>query len=220
MSGMALVYATVGMGVEIPALRHDAEESLAGPLGEFLASTVRADFGFVELAGGNHEKAAGDFSRGLEASSTTYFFERPRLLAGQALALGELGELDRAEQALTEGERFVDEKSVDLYRALLGYARARLLARRGESKAASSALAAAQPRAMEMGQRLLLIQILQARAELAGAKSDADHVQPLLRQAKSIVESIAGEVTDPTLRDGFTGRWMDQLGVGDIEVST
>jgi class 3 adenylate cyclase/tetratricopeptide (TPR) repeat protein len=217
LSGMALVYSTAGMHDEIPELRREAEAKLAGPLGEFLASTVLADLGDVELANGNPTRAAEDFARGLDASSTSYFFERPRLLAGRALALAELGDIAEAEQALDEGQQFIDEKAIDLHRALLGYTRARLLWKRGDDLDAAEALAAAQRWAMETGQRLLLLKILRLRAQLAQALDDADQARSHLSQAKAIVESIAGEVADPALSEGFTRRWTEEVDAADIE---
>lgn len=218
LSGMALVYATAGMTDDIPSLRAEAEERLAGPLGEFIASTVRGDLGFVELMRGEPARALEDFEQGLGASSTTYFIERPRLLAGKALALSRLGEHDDADRARSDASGFVEEKSLGLYRALLGYVDGELLGTRGQRDEAMARLETAQEHAMEIGQRLLLIQMLQERARLASSAGGADEADDHTRQAGTVVESIADEIADPDLRSSFRTRWLEEE--AGVEAST
>jgi class 3 adenylate cyclase/tetratricopeptide (TPR) repeat protein len=220
LSGMALIYATAGMIDEIPDLRDEAEGKLAGPLGEFLASTVMADFGYADLARGDFARAAGEFKRGLEASSTSYFYEKPRLLAGRALALSELGDTSEARKALEEGQSMVEEKSLGLYRALLSYTRARVLAKQDpDAETVSESLRSAQESAMESGQRLLLIEIHRVSAILARAAGRGEEAESHVRRAREAVESVAEDIADPDLRQGFLRRWANELDVTETQAS-
>ncbi|MGD2043805.1 MAG: hypothetical protein PVJ28_09170, partial [Acidimicrobiia bacterium] len=220
LSGMALVYLTAGMTADIPSLRAEAEERLAGPLGEFLASTVRADLGFGALMQGDPARAMGDFEKGLSASSTTYFIERPRLLAGKALALSRQGENVDADRALIDASAIVEEKSLGLYRALLGYAAGEVQEARGNRGNAMEQLERAQEHAMDIGQRLMLIQILEARAQLAESDGRVEEAGDHRRQARTVVDSIATEIADPELRRSFRSRWLGEGAEAGVDAST
>jgi class 3 adenylate cyclase/tetratricopeptide (TPR) repeat protein len=211
LSGMALVYATAGMPDQIPALRADAEEKLAGPIGEFVASTVLADFGFVDLLGGDYAGAKKSLERALRASSTTAFFERPRILCGHALASIGLGELDAAAEDLEQALEVTSGKDLTLYQSFLGHARGELMAARGRPVEARDALEEAHRHAVDTGQRLMDIQILHSTSRQAAALAQRDEATGYLDQAREVVEAIAGEIADETLRGSFRAQWLSGL---------
>ncbi|MGB8362557.1 MAG: adenylate/guanylate cyclase domain-containing protein [Acidimicrobiia bacterium] len=213
-SGMALVYATAGMDEELPALRDEVEKSLGGPLGEFLASTALADLGFASLLSGQLDRASNDFAAALGVSSATRFVERPRLLAGQALTLVAAGDLQGAAGSLAEARSTVDEKELTGYEAVVGLAEGRLHIARGELDEAEAALTGAQEQAMSIGQRVTLVMILGARAELAGMAADPDRAARHLDQAREVVTSIVEGIADEQLRARFLQRWTVELTPG------
>jgi len=210
-SGMALVYATAGMHEELPALRDEVDKSLSGPLGEFLASTALADLGFASLLSGRSDLASDDFARALAASSATRFVERPRLLAGQALALVAANDLQGAASSLAEARSIVDDKELLGYEAVVGLAEGRLHIARGELAEAKAALTAAQEQAMSIGQRVSLVMILGARSELAELAGDPDRAAQHLHQAREVVGSIVEGIADEQLGARFLQRWTMEL---------
>jgi tetratricopeptide (TPR) repeat protein len=210
-SGMALVYATAGMDEELPALRDEVEKSLSGPLGEFLASTALADLGFASLMSGQLNLASDDFARALAASSATRFVERPRLLAGQALTLVAANDLQGAVSSLAEARSMVDDKELVGYEAVVGLAEGRLHIARNELAEAEAALTGAQEQAMSIGQRVSLVMILGARAELADLAGDSDRAAQHLHQARAVVGSIVEGIADEQLGARFLQRWTMEL---------
>jgi class 3 adenylate cyclase/predicted ATPase len=209
-SGMALVYATAGVGEPIPELRAEAHGSLDGPMGEFLASTIWADLGFTSLMSGEPEVADTEFSTGLAASSISQFHERPRLLGGQALARIRIGELEGIESLLDEAWTFVRQRSYVTHDPLLHLAQGELEMGRGQFGEADESLVLAQSKAMEFGLRLLTVRVLEARARLslaAGMGATTPHVET----ARSIVEALAATIADEMLRDRFMATQMKPL---------
>lgn len=210
-SGMALVYATAGMDEELPALRGQVEASLDGPLGDFFASTAMADLGFADLMSGDVDQAVTDFDTGLAAPSTTRFIERPRLLAGQALALIATGDLTGAGSALSEARSILDEKELTGYEAIVGLAESRLLAAMGELAESETKLVDAQEHAMSIGQRITLVLILDARAKIARQSGDDQLAEKHLGQAQQVVASVAEGIADEHLRTSYRDKWASVL---------
>jgi class 3 adenylate cyclase/tetratricopeptide (TPR) repeat protein len=202
-SSMALVYATVGMHDQISQLVSEAEEQLGGPLGEFLASTVLADIGFVRLLQGEPEKAVDDFTRGLRASSTSQFMERPRLLVGRAMARAAFNDLEPASKDLVDAVSLAESKDLGLYLASIGLAEGLISMRSGDLEGAEHALTRGQEEAMSRGQRVRLQQILAARARVASLLDLDDEAERHSESALSVAEAIAEGIADETLRSSF-----------------
>ncbi|HEX6222459.1 MAG TPA: adenylate/guanylate cyclase domain-containing protein [Acidimicrobiia bacterium] len=206
-SGMALIYATAGLTEQVPDLMSDAEDRISGPIGEFLASSVLADLGFTSLLVGDPESAVEYFSRGLAASSTTQFIEKPRILIGRALARLETEDTDAAGTDLAEAVTFIETKDLGLYLAHAGLAEGLFAARTSDFEAATRTLTKAQEAAMSRGQRLRLIEIMGARAQVASLSGDQESAAAHAEAARSAIEAIAAGIADESLRAGFVGRW-------------
>ncbi|MFZ0014037.1 MAG: adenylate/guanylate cyclase domain-containing protein [Acidimicrobiia bacterium] len=206
LSSMALVYATVGLKGEIPDLRSEALDLISGPIGEFMASTVLADLGWVSSILEEHDAAIEQFTEGLGTSSTTRFLERPRLLIGRALAHLENGDSRSAEIDLASAREFVDDKQLDLYLAHLGLAEGRLAIRNDELELAERHLTGAKEAALSRGQRLHLIDIQVGLGRVAESLGDSDAIVSHSDSARSAVSSIAEGIADETLRVSFTAR--------------
>jgi hypothetical protein len=207
-SGMARVYAVVGLVDKVPQLMSEAESRLSGPNGEFLASSVWADLGFANLAMREPEQAIEQFSQGLGASSTSQFIEKPRLLLGRALANMEVDDLVAAGKDLADAVTFAETKGLGLYAAHLGLGEGLLSERNGDIAAAERALTRAQEEAMSRGQRLALIGIMDARARLANTGGDAAQASAHTESTRSVVDTVAAGIADQTLRDGFVETWI------------
>lgn len=214
-SGMALVYATAGLPDESHARMAEAEEKLDGPIGEFLASTVFSDIGRAYLTMDEPERALDVFTRGLAASSTTQFIERPRLLLGRAMAHHVLRDPVAAEADLAASSQFAAEKDLGLYRAEIGFVEGLLALDVGDGERAGRALAAGHQEAMSRGQRLVLMSILEARARLAALSGDTAGAADLLESARLVVEAVGADIADESLKGGFAGNWQHQLSATD-----
>jgi class 3 adenylate cyclase/tetratricopeptide (TPR) repeat protein len=210
-SGMALVYATVGLADQTPALKSEAEDHLGGPIGEFLASTVLADLGWASLMIEVPEKAAEEFTRGLAASSTTQFIERPRLLVGRARAHLALDDLEGAETDLAAASSFAAEKGLDSNLAEIGLAEGLIAIREGAIERANRALSVAHEEAMSRGQRLAVVSILSGRARLASLMGDDQQAATHAEAARTAAGAIASGIADESLRSVFTSRWHAAL---------
>ncbi|MEA1903219.1 MAG: adenylate/guanylate cyclase domain-containing protein [Actinomycetota bacterium] len=210
-SGMALVYATAGMVDQVSEQRAVADASTQNPLGDFMGSNIWGDLGFANLMLDRVEEAAADFARGLEAASIHQYLERPRLLAGRALARLAAGDREGAEADLGEAQEFVEDHSYVAPRSLLGYVDGLIKTHRQDFDAATEALESAQQKAMDRGQRLLTVQIRQARAQLALLVGDGDQARAHLEDARAVVNAIAEEIADEHLRDAFSRKWLEAV---------
>lgn len=213
--GMALIYATAGVGDEVPRLREDALAAIDGPMGEFLASSIWADLGFTSLTLGKYGEAESELASGLNASSTYQFVERPRLLAGRALALALAERPAEAHPPLEEAWSFVRQRGYVAQEPLLRHAEGIVAMAETRYDAAEESLSLAHQAAMDSGQRLLLFQILEARARLArmqGLDDWSQHVE----SARSLVASMAESIADELLRDRFVStrsQMLERIGV-------
>ncbi|MGH3649673.1 MAG: ATP-binding protein, partial [Acidimicrobiia bacterium] len=209
-SGMAVVYAAAGVSESIPELRDEAERAIAGPMGEFSASTTWANLGFTDLMSGNAEQAAAAFSKGLATSSITRFLERPRLLGGKALALLMSDDLEDAAPLLEQAWAFVNEKKFFPFNPLLHLVEGELAMRQDRLDKAEESLVAGQQAAMESGQRLTTVRILEARARVA-LRSGSGEAAHHLEMARSAVDAMAMSMADEMLRERFVATRLETL---------
>lgn len=105
----------------------------------------------------------------------------------------------------------VDDKELVGYEAVVGLAEGRLHIARNELAEAEAALTGAQEQAMSIGQRVSLVMILGARAELADLAGDSDRAAQHLHQARAVVGSIVEGIADEQLGARFLQRWTMEL---------
>jgi tetratricopeptide (TPR) repeat protein len=211
-AGMAHVYGELRVTEAIPALRSAALEGLATPLGEFMASSVWADLGSASLLSGDPAQAAEDYQRGLDVSSATRFWERPRLLVGRTLALAASGDVASARGELAAAEAYIAEKDLRTYDAVIPFVQGSVLELDGNIEQAAAALGEAHTQAMSTGQRLLLIRINAARSRLALAAGNGEEAAAHAETARSAVETIAESIVDADLRQSFETGWSERFG--------
>lgn len=200
-SSAAALYADIGFVEPVDALVADAEASFQGPMADFLASTIWADLGFVSLALGEEDRAREHFETGLRVHSTTQYIERPRLLIGLALACVQSCEMSMAEDALSDAQRIISDKGLAVYWAPFGLAKGLFSAAREDLGSAEAALISGQQSAMDLGQRMWAVRILQARGEVAVAGDRIEDAREFRRSADEALRTIAGEIVDPTLQE-------------------
>ena len=211
------MYGSLQLGASVPEWRSSALEAVQAPLGNYLASTVWADLGYANLAIGEIAAAEDDFASGMAAASATQYWERPRLLIGSALVAIELDQDDKAHRLLDEAQAFLLEKEIRLFDGALGHARGKLLLSEDRHIEASEQLGDAFDAAMATGLRPLAVRIAVTAAGAAIAAGDSGRAHEREDTARSLVDEIAGAISDGDLRTAVETLWLaplDQLRAG------
>ncbi|WP_052665300.1 adenylate/guanylate cyclase domain-containing protein [Nitriliruptor alkaliphilus] len=203
---MSRIHALCGDVPGSDRFRAQALETLARPLGEFLASSVWADLGIASMERGSWSDAEADVALGLQASSSSRFLERPQLLAGAARVAFERGDLARARQLTDEASAHAGELALRMFAPLVASIAASLSRAEGDLAGADERLARAEADAGWMGMRLLACDIVAARADVAAAEGRDDDEASHLARRDRWIEEIAGDVADPDLRAGLIRR--------------
>ena len=199
-------YALCGVDEPLRELREVALASLTPPMGDFLASTTWAHLGWTNVARGLWDQAAEDFTFGLEVSSTTRFFERPRLLLGSVFVALARDETEAARAVIAEIRTYVQERAITLHDARLALADGMLATQTGDLQAAAEWLRLADSVAGLTGQRLVRRDAALARFDLALAADDADGAAAAAGEATALADQVASEMMDATLRASFLSR--------------
>lgn len=210
-AALAQIYASLGMMDSATEMREAALEALQAPLGGFLASTVWANVGSAGLESGDLGAAEEDLGRGLEVSSASQYWEKPRLLILRALVRARWGRPDDAHRFLDEAQTFLLSKEVRAFDAHLGYARGVALLAEGKPGEASDRLERAVPAATVSGYRPLAVRISAAAASAAMARGDSETAAGHVAQARAEVELMAGSVVDEELRSSLRTAWLTPL---------
>lgn len=208
---LARVYASVGVTARVAELRSTALESVEAPMGGYLASSVWADLGYANLALRRSAEADSDFRMGRGVSSTTQYWERPRLLVGRALALVGEGNHDEAHTCIDQAETFVMEKGVHFYDAHLAHARGEALLDAGKAEEAAAKLSRAVTAANDMGLRVLGVRIAETAARAFRAAGDPETAAEHSARAKADVEAMAGSIVNAELRQSLESAWLAPL---------
>jgi class 3 adenylate cyclase/tetratricopeptide (TPR) repeat protein len=189
--------------------RDHRERALAGlavPMGDFQASTVWADLAFASIESGRWADAEADAALGLEASSSSRFWERPRLLAAAALAALPQDDPDRARRLVEEAREYVRERGMRAFTPLLGYAAGLTERAAGDLVAAERELAASEDDATTMGMRILACDAAARRAEVAAATGHDAAAAEHLSRRDALADLVLADLTDPRLLERLTVR--------------
>ncbi len=203
---LCLYYTICGDDQAATDHRERALETLALPVGDYLASTVWAELGYAAIERRAWSEAEADLTLGLQASSSSRFWERPRLLAGAARTALEEGDTDRASQLVEEAVSYASARGMQVYGPLLGYTSGLIARGEGDLARAAAELADADAGAGRSGMRLLAGDIAAARAEVAAAVGQDDEAAMHRQRRERLIAEIADGVADPDLRDGFLAR--------------
>jgi tetratricopeptide (TPR) repeat protein len=169
-----------------------AKEILEQPAGNLLGATAWAELGFCLRAAGKIADAKTLFLRGLEMPTITANLERPRLLAGAALATLDLGDVETAQGYVSQAHDYAHEHGLVYLHPLVAYTQGCVAEGRGDTDAALAAFALAEAEAHGMTMRPL---IWQARAGAARVLWVAGRMDEAAVQAASAWE-MAQEIGD------------------------
>ena len=196
---LALCYAVCGDVDSSRQHRGRALEALALPVGDYLGSTVWADLALAGLEHGGWSEAEADLALGLRTSSSSRFWERPRLLAADARVALQRGETTRARELLDEAVAYAEQRGMRLFEADLGHVAGLIARAEGDLVSADAALVAAETAAERMGMQLLACELAAERADIAAALGRNGEAMGHQERREQLAEVIAATVTDAEL---------------------
>ncbi len=209
----ARVYATLGMEQAMNESRSMALEAGSGSLGAYMISTVWAEVGTAARALGDLSAAEADFDQGLQVSSASMYWEKPRLLIGKARVRAALDDPAEAHRLLDEAQTFLLDKEVRAYDAHLEHARGEALLAEGNAEEAIGRLASALDVARAEGLRIFAIEISATAARAATALGDGEAARKHTETARADMEEVAKQIADPELKSAFITAWSTRLGL-------
>jgi class 3 adenylate cyclase/tetratricopeptide (TPR) repeat protein len=208
---LARMYASLGITGPLKELVNSAIEAVEAPLGNFLASSVWADLGFSAFMTGDFKTAAERFERGLATSSSSSYWEKPRLLIGQARVHTAQREYEEAHRALDEAQTFLLEKELRTFDHLLGHGRGEVLLAEERATEASRLLTEVLVIADERGLRVPFVEAAATASRAASARGDSELAGRHLAAARAKVTEMTSTVVDPVLKAAMESSWMTRL---------
>jgi tetratricopeptide (TPR) repeat protein len=162
-----------------------------------------ADLGFCALALGNLEGAGEFFQKGLTIPTTQGLLQRPRFLLGSALVALARGQSEEAARFVREARTFVAERAMKHLYPVVAFTDAQVSTARGDPERGLEHFAHAEALALEMTMRPLVWQARAGAAGVLSALGRADEAEAKRREARAMIDEIAGLFEDDTMRALF-----------------
>jgi tetratricopeptide (TPR) repeat protein len=188
---MALEYHTEALGL------------LNTPLGAAGGGTGWADLGFCVLALGYPDLAYERFQNGLTTPSMQMYLQRPKLLAGAALAAQALGKSEEAAQHIEEARRYSEENGFKWFNPLVDLADGQVSAARGESERALDSYRRATALAKEMDMPHVTWQAQAGAARILRECGHASEAAALQSSAHQTLTTLATLFKQDSYREAF-----------------
>ena len=182
---------------KVVELHTQALEILRTPTGALAGGNGWADLGFCALELGQIEHADEYFQNGLRCPSIHMYVQRPRLLAGAALAALARNRLDpepakEAARLVSEARQYAEGRRMKSDYPLINIVEAKVSAARGETETALTCYREAADLALEMRMLPSLLQArLGAAAVLAGCGQTLQFAE-VCADAQSTIDAMAG----------------------------
>ncbi len=203
---LARCYAVCGDVENSRQQRKRALEALTLPVGDYLASTVWADLALAGIEQGDWSEVEADLTVGLQTSSSSRFWERPRLLAGTARVALERGDAAKARDLLDEAVAYTAQRGMRAFDADLEHLAGLIARAEGDLVAADAAFVAAETAAERMGMRLLACELAAERADIAAALGQDAEATTHRERHGQLADGIVGALTDAGLRAQLRAR--------------
>jgi tetratricopeptide (TPR) repeat protein len=208
---LARMYASLGLTEPLKELVDSAVQAVEAPLGVFLASSVWADLGFTALMTGDFKTAGERFERGLATSSSSSYWEKPRLLIGRARVHTARREYEEAHRALDEAQTFLLEKELLTFDQILGHGRGEVLLAEGRSAEASRLLTEALDLAERRGLRVPFVEVATTASRAANAIGDSELGGRHLAAARAKMTEMTATVVDLAFKSAVENSWLSRL---------
>ncbi len=173
------------------------------PTGAPAGGTAWADIGFCVLAKGDLDRAHEFFQKGLTVPTTQGLLSRPRHLIGLASVALAHNQIDDAAKFANEARAFVEERAMKHLLPLVAFTDARVSAARGEPERALEFFTRTEVLALEMQMRPLVWQAQVEAAKALSALGREVEAEAKRREARALIDEIAGLFTDAQLRAMF-----------------
>jgi class 3 adenylate cyclase/tetratricopeptide (TPR) repeat protein len=177
-----------------------------GPLheaNETAGATAWTDLGFAALQRGDADTAADLFVRALTVPSTFWLLERPRALAGSALARLSRGDIDGAADGIQEARRFAEERGMRHFDPLLTFVEGQISLASGDYPGAGERFQRAEEGARGMGMRPLVEQALSAQAQVLSLLERSSEADDRTAKARAVREEMRGFIHNEEMLHSF-----------------
>jgi ATP/maltotriose-dependent transcriptional regulator MalT len=180
-----------------------ALELMEMPLGTVLGAMNWAEVGFCALAAGDVERAGELFRKGLSTSTAMKYLAKPQLLVGSAFVELTKGRSAEAAKLVNEARQYVEDRAMQHLYAFVAFAGAQVSAAQGLVDEALNGFARAEEQALRMQMRPLVWQARAGAAQVLSAAGQASNAEAKRREARDMIDEIAGLFKDEKLRGMF-----------------
>lgn len=205
LSGLGTVCLEISESLKDKVLEYhlEAENLLKTPGGSISGGAGWADLGFCALALGYPEMAYERFQSGLSSPSIPMFLQRPRLLAGAALAASALGKVEEARSLIDEAHRYSEERGFKHFYPLISLIDAQVSKAQGDTRRALAQFKRAETLAHEMGMRHITWQADLGASQLLRECGNLSEADVALSDAREILNELAATFQDDSYRLAF-----------------
>ena len=197
---------------EVTTYHGEALKILNAPMGTLVGGSGWADLGFCAHALGEPRIAYQYFQNGLTIPSTQMYMQRPRLLAGAALAAQTLGLDDEAQSYMEEAHRYTEERGFKHYEPLIHLVDGHVSAMKHDTERALEQYRTAEGLAEQMGMRPTMWQAALGRARVLRESGEQDAARAEVDHAEAIAQEIAGTFTSEEHRRAFETSVAEKIG--------
>jgi class 3 adenylate cyclase/tetratricopeptide (TPR) repeat protein len=185
---------------------------LKTPMGAPAGGSGWADLGFCAYALGEVQTAYEYFRNGLTIPSTEMYVQRPRLLAGAALAAQTLGLADEARSHMEEAHRYTDERGFKFFEPLVHLIDGHVSAMKHENERALEQYGRAEALAQQMGMRPILWQARLGRARVLREHGEQAAARADIEGAKRTVGEITSDFRSEEHREAYRESIAEKIG--------
>jgi len=170
------------------------------PLGAAMGAMNWAEIGFCAMAAGNIEGAKEFFQKGLTTPSAPIHMLRPKLLVGSALVALARNNLDEAARLIHVARGFAEAGAMKHYYPLVELTDAKVSMAQGKNQQALGHFTRAEGLALDMKMRPPVWQARAGAAQVLSALGRRIEAEEKRRQAREVIDEIAGLFQDEKLR--------------------
>jgi tetratricopeptide (TPR) repeat protein len=197
---------------EVTTYHSEALKILNAPMGTLVGGSGWADLGFCAHALGEPRIAYQYFQNGLTLPSTQMYVQRPRLLAGAALAAQTLGLDDEAQSYLEEAHRYTEERGFKQFEPLIHLIDGHVSAMKHDTERALEQYSTAEGLAEQMSMRPIAWQAALGRAKMLRERGEQAGARSEFERAEAIVHEIASAFTSEEHRRAFEASKAEKIG--------
>jgi tetratricopeptide (TPR) repeat protein len=205
LGGLGMICLDISDELKDRAMEYHAEAAnlLSTPMGMPGGGTAWADLGFCALELGYPDVAYERFQNGLNIPSMLMYVQKPRLLAGAALAAQALGKTEEGISFLDEAHRYAEEGDFKWFYPLIALVDARVSSAQGNTGRALEQYKLAETLAREMGIRHIMWQAQLGAAQLLRTCGNMVESSAMQANAQQTIDELTASFEDDTYKEAF-----------------